>query len=74
MTVRAIWVDKNEAGYRAELRDDVDVSTFPVDGDAVDVDVEWSTLNYKDALGDHRQGQGAALVPARARASTSPAR
>ena len=48
--MRAIWVDKDEAGYRAELRDDVDVSTFAVDGDAVDVDVEWSTLNYKDAL------------------------
>jgi acrylyl-CoA reductase (NADPH) len=50
VTVRAIWVDKDEAGYRAELRDDVDVSTFAVEGDAVDVDVEWSTLNYKDAL------------------------
>lgn len=53
--MRAIWVDKNEAGYRAELRDDVDVAalevpTDPAGGGIVDIDVEWSTLNYKDAL------------------------
>lgn len=48
--MRAIWVDKDEAGYTAALRDDVDRSTFSLDGEAVDVDVDWSTLNYKDAL------------------------
>lgn len=48
--MRAIWVDKNEAGYSAELRDDVHWSAFEIDDVAVDIDVEWSTLNYKDAL------------------------
>jgi acrylyl-CoA reductase (NADPH) len=48
--MRAIWVDKNEAGYRAELRDDVDITDADVGADPVDIDVAWSTLNYKDAL------------------------
>jgi acrylyl-CoA reductase (NADPH) len=48
--MRAIWVDKNDAGYRAELRDDVDITDAAVGGDPVDIDVAWSTLNYKDAL------------------------
>src|SRR5688500_10349844 len=59
--MRAIWVDTDDAGYRAELRDDVDESTFTVAGGAGDVDAEWSTVNYKDALAI--TGTGRALRP-----------
>lgn len=44
---QAILIDKNEHGYHAALQA-VDKSQLP-EGDVV-VRVEWSTLNYKDAL------------------------
>ena len=44
---KAILITKDEAGYRAQLQD-VDDDVLP-DGD-VSVDVEFSTLNYKDGL------------------------
>jgi acrylyl-CoA reductase (NADPH) len=45
--VKAILIEKDEAGYRARLGD-IDSADLP-EGD-VTVTVEWSTLNYKDAL------------------------
>lgn len=49
--MRAIWVDKTEAdGHRATLRDDVGEDVLGNEPEAVAIDVEWSTLNYKDAL------------------------
>jgi len=42
-----ILISKGDAGYRAEHKS-IDESVLP-DGD-VQVQVEWSTLNYKDAL------------------------
>lgn len=44
---KAILITKDEAGYRAQLQD-IDEALLPP-GD-VTVDVEWSTLNYKDGL------------------------
>jgi acrylyl-CoA reductase (NADPH) len=44
---KAILIEKDEAGYRAALRD-LDDAQLP-DGD-VTVDVAYSTLNYKDGL------------------------
>jgi len=44
---RGILITKNEGGYKAELRE-IDDSVLP-EGD-VTVQVEWSTLNYKDGL------------------------
>ena len=46
-TFKAIVIDKGEAGQKAGL-DDFDESNL-MDGD-VAVDVQWSTLNYKDGL------------------------
>lgn len=45
--MRAILINKDDAGYRAELSE-VDDSGLP-DGD-VTVHIEYSTLNYKDSL------------------------
>lgn len=44
---KAILITKDEAGYRTQLQD-IDEALLPP-GD-VTVDVEWSTLNYKDGL------------------------
>ena len=44
---KGILIDKDEAGYRAAVRD-IDESQLP-DGD-VTVRVQYSTLNYKDGL------------------------
>jgi acrylyl-CoA reductase (NADPH) len=44
---KAILIEKNEAGYRAALRE-IDEAQLP-EGD-VTVDVTYSTLNYKDGL------------------------
>ncbi len=44
---KGILIFKGDAGYRAE-HENIDESVLP-DGD-VQVQVEWSTLNYKDAL------------------------
>ncbi|MBX3598288.1 MAG: oxidoreductase [Rhizobiaceae bacterium] len=44
---KGILVEKDDAGYRASLRE-LSTSDLP-EGD-VTVSVEWSTLNYKDAL------------------------
>jgi len=44
---KGILISKGDAGYRAE-HENIDESVLP-DGD-VQVQVEWSTLNYKDAL------------------------
>ncbi len=45
--VKALLIEKDDAGYRAGLGD-IDSADLP-EGD-VTVTVEWSTLNYKDAL------------------------
>ncbi len=44
---RALQINKDDAGYRTELKD-LDDSALP-EGD-VTVQVAWSTLNYKDGL------------------------
>lgn len=44
---KGILISKDDAGYRAQLQD-IDESLLP-EGD-VSVQVEWSTLNYKDGL------------------------
>ena len=44
---KGVLITKDEAGYRAQLQD-IDDALLPA-GD-VTVDVEWSTLNYKDGL------------------------
>jgi acrylyl-CoA reductase (NADPH) len=44
---KGILITRDEAGYRAQLQD-IDDAVLPA-GD-VSVRVEWSTLNYKDAL------------------------
>lgn len=44
---RALQINKDDAGYRCELKD-LDESALP-EGD-VTVQVAWSTLNYKDGL------------------------
>jgi acrylyl-CoA reductase (NADPH) len=44
---KGILITKGDSGYKAELQD-IEESVLP-DGD-VRVQVEWSTLNYKDAL------------------------
>ena len=44
---RALQINKDDAGYRCELKE-LDESALP-DGD-VTVQVAWSTLNYKDGL------------------------
>ena len=44
---RALQINKDDAGYRAELKE-LDESALP-EGD-VTVQVAWSTLNYKDGL------------------------
>ena len=44
---KAILITKDDAGYQARLQD-VDDAVLP-EGD-VSVDVEFSTLNYKDGL------------------------
>lgn len=44
---KGILISKDAAGYRAQLQD-IDESLLP-EGD-VSVQVEWSTLNYKDGL------------------------
>jgi acrylyl-CoA reductase (NADPH) len=46
--MKAWLLDKTEAGFSAALQD-VDEARLPADGD-VTVAVEYSTLNYKDAL------------------------
>lgn len=50
--MRAIWVDKGDEGRQhVELRDVKEsVLDATTDDDLVDIRVEWSTLNYKDAL------------------------
>ncbi|MDD2664437.1 MAG: oxidoreductase [Dechloromonas sp.] len=50
---KGILIDKDEAGYRAAVRD-IDESQLP-DGD-VTVRVQYSTLNYKDGLAITGQG------------------
>ena len=47
MVFQALVIDKDDSGYRADMQDIAD-SRLP-EGD-VTVEVEWSTLNYKDAL------------------------
>lgn len=47
MVFQALVIEKDDAGYRAGLQDLAE-SALP-DGD-VTVEVDWSTLNYKDAL------------------------
>ncbi|MFV0307276.1 MAG: MDR family oxidoreductase [Desertimonas sp.] len=47
---RAIWVNKNDDGQAAELRDGDAPGGQDGDEAPVEIDVEWSTLNYKDAL------------------------
>ena len=47
---QGILITKDDAGYRAALQQiDESVLSEPAPGD-VTVAVEWSTLNYKDAL------------------------
>lgn len=48
--MRAIWVSNDDEGYRAELRDGDAPGGADGDIDPVEIAVEWSTLNYKDAL------------------------
>jgi acrylyl-CoA reductase (NADPH) len=47
MSFRALWVEKDDQGYRCSLRD-LEPEQLPA-GD-VEVAVAYSTLNYKDAL------------------------
>jgi acrylyl-CoA reductase (NADPH) len=47
MTYRALWIEKDEQGYRCTARD-VDEAALP-EGD-VEVAVAHSTINYKDGL------------------------
>jgi acrylyl-CoA reductase (NADPH) len=47
--VRAIWIEKGEAGGHAAAVRALQRSAFASDGDVL-VRVGWSTLNYKDAL------------------------
>ena len=47
MTYQALQIEKDESGYRCTLKA-LDEAALP-DGD-VTVQVEWSTLNYKDGL------------------------
>lgn len=49
--MRAIWVTKDDDGQRAELVDGDAPGGVDGDVEPVEIDVEWSTLNYKDALG-----------------------
>lgn len=48
--MRAIWVNKDDDGQRAELLDADAPGGQEGDVDPVEIDVEFSTLNYKDAL------------------------
>ena len=49
--MRAIWVSKNDDGsQRAEVLDADAPAGQDGDVDPVEIDVEYSTLNYKDAL------------------------
>jgi acrylyl-CoA reductase (NADPH) len=49
MPDQAIWLEKSDSGTEASFRELDDVTVDSADGDVV-VAVEWSTLNYKDAL------------------------
>jgi acrylyl-CoA reductase (NADPH) len=49
MPDQAIWLEKSGTGTEASFRELDDVTAGTADGDVV-VAVEWSTLNYKDAL------------------------
>ncbi len=58
-TFKAIRIDKGEAGQTVKLADFDEAELM--DGD-VTVRVGYSTMNYKDGLGGHRQGAGGAPV------------
>ena len=47
--MRALFLEKDDSGFRAGLRElaDTELATHAADGD-VTVRIEWSTLNYKD--------------------------
>ncbi len=49
--MRALFLEKDDSGFRAGLRElaDTELATHAADGD-VTVRIEWSTLNYKDGL------------------------
>ena len=51
MSFRALFLEKNESGFHAGLRElaDADLATHAADGN-VTVRVAWSTVNYKDGL------------------------
>jgi acrylyl-CoA reductase (NADPH) len=51
MSFQAIFLEKDDAGFRAGLRElsDQDLTQHAGDGDVV-VRIEWSTINYKDGL------------------------
>ena len=53
----AILIDKDDSGYHADLST-LDEAVLPLGN--VTVEVQWSTLNYKDALAI--TGQGGAVV------------
>src|SRR4029453_1995773 len=51
MTLRALYLERTAAGEtRATLRDLEEVERPQIASDTVTIDVEYSTLNYKDAL------------------------
>ena len=62
-TFAAFTAEKTDDGFHRGVTE-LTLADLP-DGEVV-VDVEWSSVNYKDALGGHRAGPGRPDLAARA--------